>query len=120
MKAFLILLCSCFLFGFYLIRKVTQKESIEQPFKDEPKEHIKPIGLTFQLEFNEQKDGSKIAFKCINTARFGLVKIKVYKGVQYSDNDLNLIELTHGKNVIHLDEMTDNDIITIFTLIKKL
>jgi len=120
MKAFLILLCSCFLFGFYLIRKVTQKESIEQPTEDKPNEHIKPIGLTFQLEFNEQKDGSKIAFKCINTARFGLVNIKVYKGCQYSDNGLNLIEIKQDKNIFHLDEMTDKDIITLFTLIKKL
>jgi len=119
MIALLILLCSCFLFAFYLIRKVTQKESIKQPIKDEPKEHIKPIGLTFQFEFITQKDGSLMGVKYINSARFGMVKITVYKGVQYSDNGLNYIEIKKGTNVVSLDEMTDNDLILIFTLIKK-
>ena len=76
-------------------------------------------GLTFQLEFIPQKDGSFMGVKYINSARFGMVKVTVYKGVQYSDNGLNYIEIKRGTNVVSLDEMTDNDLILIFTLIKK-
>ena len=108
--------------GYYLIRTTTKKDKDhikEDDIKEETKEHIKPIGLTFQFEFIPQKDGSLMGVKYINSARFGMVKVTVYKGVQYSDNGLNYVEIKKGTNVITLDEMTDNDLILIFTLIKK-
>ena len=100
----------------YLIRKenknkLTRRNEIE--FKNVDKT------MTFNLDFNEQKDGSLMGVKYINSARFGMVKVTVYKGVQYSDNGLNYIEIKKGTNVVSLDEMTDNDLILIFTLIKK-
>ena len=122
MSALTALLISCALLGYYLIRTITKKDKDhikEDDIKEETKEHIKPIGLTFQFEFIPQKDGSLMGVKYINSARFGMVKVTVYKGVQYSDNGLNYIEIKKGTNVITLDEMTDNDLILIFTLIKK-
>jgi hypothetical protein len=122
MSALSALLISCALLGYYLIRTTTEKDKDhikEDDIKEETKEHIKPIGLTFQFEFIPQKDGSLMGVKYINSARFGMVKVTVYKGVQYSDNGLNYIEIKKGTNVITLDEMTDNDLILIFTLIKK-
>jgi hypothetical protein len=116
------LLISCALLGYYLIRTTTAKDKDhikEDDIKEETKEIIKPIGLTFQFEFIPQKDGSLMGVKYINSARFGMVKVTVYKGVQYSDNGLNYIEIKKGTNVVSLDEMTDNDLILIFTLIKK-
>ena len=122
MSALSALLISCALLGYYLIRTTTEKDKDhikEDDIKEETKEHIKPIGLTFQFEFIPQKDGSLMGVKYINSARFGMVKVTVYKGVQYSDNGLNYVEIKKGTNVITLDEMTDNDLILIFTLIKK-
>ena len=122
MSALTALLISCALLGYYLIRTITKKDKDhikEDDIKEETKEHIKPIGLTFQFEFIPQKDGSLMGVKYINSARFGMVKVTVYKGVQYSDNGLNYVEIKKGTNVITLDEMTDNDLILIFTLIKK-
>ena len=122
MSALTALLISCALLGYYLIRTITKKDKDhikEDDIKEETKEHIKPIGLTFQFEFIPQKDGSLMGVKYINSARFGMVKVTVYKGVQYSDNGLNYIEIKKGTNIVSLDEMTDNDLILIFTLIKK-
>jgi hypothetical protein len=122
MSALTALLISCALLGYYLIRTTTEKDKDhikEDDIKEEIKEIIKPIGLTFQFEFIPQKDGSLMGVKYINSARFGMVKVTVYKGVQYSDNGLNYIEIKKGTNVVSLDEMTDNDLILIFTLIKK-
>ena len=122
MSALSALLISCALLGYYLIRTITKKDKDhikEDDIKEETKELIKPIGLTFQFEFTPQKDGSLMGVKYINSARFGMVKVTVYKGVQYSDNGLNYIEIKKGTNVVSLDEMTDNDLILIFTLIKK-
>ena len=122
MSALSALLISCALLGYYLIRTTTEKDKDhikEDDIKEEIKEIVKPIGLTFQFEFIPQKDGSLMGVKYINSARFGMVKVTVYKGVQYSDNGLNYIEIKKGTNVITLDEMTDNDLILIFTLIKK-
>mgnify|MGYP006165435651 FL=1 len=122
MSALTALLISCALLGYYLIRTTTEKDKDhikEDDIKEETKEIIKPIGLTFQFEFIPQKDGSLMGVKYINSARFGMVKVTVYKGVQYSDNGLNYIEIKKGTNVVSLDEMTDNDLILIFTLIKK-
>jgi hypothetical protein len=122
MSALSALLISCALLGYYFIRTTTAKDKDhikEDDIKEETKEIIKPIGLTFQFEFIPQKDGSLMGIKYINSARFGMVKVTVYKGVQYSDNGLNYIEIKKGTNVVSLDEMTDNDLILIFTLIKK-
>ena len=122
MSALTALLISCALLGYYLVRTITKKDKDhikEDDIKDETKEIIKPIGLTFQFEFTPQKDGSLMGVKYINSARFGMVKVTVYKGVQYSDNGLNYIEIKKGTNIVSLDEMTDNDLILIFTLIKK-
>ena len=122
MSALTALLISCALLGYYLIRTTTEKDKDhikEDDIKEEIKEIIKPIGLTFQFEFITQKDGSLMGVKYINSARFGMVKVTVYKGVQYSDNGLNYVEIKKGTNVVSLDEMTDNDLILIFTLIKK-
>ena len=122
MSALSALLISCALLGYYLIRTTTAKDkdhTKDDDIKEETKEIIKPIGLTFQFEFIPQKDGSLMGVKYINSARFGMVKVTVYKGVQYSDNGLNYIEIKKGTNVVSLDEMTDNDLILIFTLIKK-
>ena len=122
MSALTALLISCALLGYYLIRTTTEKDKDhikEDDIKEETKEIIKPIGLTFQFEFIPQKDGSLMGVKYINSARFGMVKVTVYKGVQYSDNGLNYVEIKKGTNVVSLDEMTDNDLILIFTLIKK-
>jgi hypothetical protein len=122
MSALSALLISCALLGYYLVRTTTAKDKDhikEDDIKEETKETIKPIGLTFQFEFIPQKDGSLMGVKYINSARFGMVKVTVYKGVQYSDNGLNYIEIKKGTNVVSLDEMTDNDLILIFTLIKK-
>ena len=122
MSALTALLISCALLGYYLIRTTTEKDKDhikEDDIKEEIKEIIKPIGLTFQFEFIPQKDGSLMGVKYINSARFGMVKVTVYKGVQYSDNGLNYIEIKKGTNIVSLDEMTDNDLILIFTLIKK-
>ena len=121
MSALSALLISCALLGYYLIRTTTEKDKdhikeddIKEKTNEEP-----PKGLTFQFEFMPQKDGSLMGIKYINSARFGMVKITVFKGVQYSDKGLNLIEIKKGTNVVTLDEMTDNDLILIFTLIKK-
>ena len=122
MSALSALLISCALLGYYLIRTTTEKDKDhikEDDIKEEIKEIVKPIGLTFQFEFIPQKDGSLMGVKYINSARFGMVKVTVYKGVQYSDNGLNYIEIKKGTKVVSLDEMTDNDLILIFTLIKK-
>lgn len=122
MSALTALLISCALLGYYLVRTITKKDKDhikEDDIKEKTKEIIKPIGLTFQFEFTPQKDGSLMGVKYINSARFGMVKVTVYKGVQYSDNGLNYIEIKKGTNVVSLDEMTDNDLILIFTLIKK-
>ena len=122
MSALTALLISCALLGYYLIRTTTEKDKDhikEDDIKEETKEIIKPIGLTFQFEFIPQKDGSLMGVKYINSARFGMVKVTVFKGVQYSDNGLNYVEIKKGTNVVSLDEMTDNDLILIFTLIKK-
>ena len=122
MSALSALLISCALLGYYLIRTTTAKDkdhTKDDDIKEETKEIIKPIGLTFQFEFIPQKDGSLMGIKYINSARFGMVKVTVYKGVQYSDNRLNYIEIKKGTNVVSLDEMSDNDLILIFTLIKK-
>ena len=122
MSALTALLISCALLGYYLIRTTTEKDKDhikDDDVKEETKDIIKPIGLTFQFEFIPQKDGSLMGVKYINSARFGMVKVTVYKGVQYSDNGLNYIEIKKGTNVVSLDEMTDNDLILIFTLIKK-
>jgi len=116
MIALISLFTLCALLGFYLLKKESKEEltrRTEIPF------HKSNDGLTFHLDFNEQKDGSLIGVKYINSARFGMVKVTVYKGVQYSDNGLNYIEIKKGTNVITLDEMTENDLILIFTLIKK-
>jgi len=122
MSALTALLISCALLGYYLIRTTTEKDKDhikDDDVKEETKDIIKPIGLTFQFEFIPQKDGSLMGVKYINSARFGMVKVTVYKGVQYSDNGLNYVEIKKGTNVVSLDEMTDNDLILIFTLIKK-
>lgn len=121
MSALTALLISCALLGYYLIRTTTasNKDHKEADIKIDPIDETPSKGLTFQLEFIPQKDGSLMGVKYINSARFGMVKVTVYKGVQYSDNSLNYIEIKRGTNVVSLDEMTDNDLILIFTLIKK-
>ena len=117
MIALLSLFALCALLAFYLLKKES-KEALtrrtEISFNQSNDD-----ALIFHLDFNEQKDGSFIGIKYINSARFGMVKVTVYKGVRYSDNGLNYIEIKKGTNVVSLDEMTDNDLILIFTLIKK-
>ena len=121
MSALTALLISCALLGYYLIRTTTanNKDHKEVDIKIDPIGEEASKGLTFQLEFIPQKDGSLMGVKYINSARFGMVKVTIYKGVQYSDNGLNYLEIKKGTNVVELDEMTDNDLITLFTLIKK-
>ena len=119
MSALTALLISCALLGYYLIRTTTDKDHKEVDIKIDPIDETPSKGLTFQLEFIPQKDGSLMGVKYINSARFGMVKVTIHKGVQYSDNGLNYLEIKKGTNVVELDEMTDNDLITLFTLIKK-
>ena len=117
MIVLLSLFALCALLAFYLLKKES-KEALtrrtEISFNQSNED-----ALIFHLDFNQQKDGSFIGLKYINSARFGMVKVTVYKGVQYSDNGLNYIEIKRGTNVVSLDEMTDNDLILILTLIKK-
>ena len=90
MSALTALLISCALLGYYLIRTTTEKDKDhikDDDVKEETKDIIKPIGLTFQFEFIPQKDGSLMGVKYIHSARFGMVKVTVYKGVPYPDNE---------------------------------
>ena len=117
MIALLSLFVLCALLAFYLLKKESKEALTRRTEISFDQSNDDP--LIFHLDFNEQKDGSLMGVKYINSARFGMVKVTVYKGVQYSDNGLNYIEIKKGANVVSLDEMTDNDLILIFALIKK-
>lgn len=106
----------------YLIKKenkdkLTRRNEIEFKNVDEP--------ITFSLDFNEQKDGSMMAIKHFQTKQFGAFRITIYKGAQYCEDDLNCIKVEKvlkgsGFAPAFIGDLTDDDLIIIFTLIKKL
>ena len=106
----------------YLIRKenkdkLTRRNEIEFKNVDET--------ITFNLDFNEQKDGSLMAIKHFQTKQFGAFRITIYKGAQYCENGLNCIKVEKvlkgsGFAPAFIGDLTDDDLIIIFTLIKKL
>tara|TARA_R110000824_G_C15104460_1_gene666572 strand:+ start:354 stop:722 length:369 start_codon:yes stop_codon:yes gene_type:complete len=106
----------------YLIRKenkdkLTRRNEIEFKNVDET--------MTFNLDFNEQKDGSLMAIKHFQTKQFGAFRITIYKGAQYCEDNLNCIKVEKvlkgsGFAPAFIGDLTDDDLIIIFTLIKKL
>ena len=81
---------------------------------------------TFTLDFKPLKEGGERAKLFFNTAQFNTLWVYIYKGSPhvhtfYGNKGMFVITIENkGKEIITIDEMTENDLLSLFNLISKL